>query len=64
MKNEINQMDATSIDCAPSCVNEEPVEKPEPKWGQLADSFLMIAFAVGVYSQIFAFFLYAFTTNV
>lgn len=55
MENNIN-----TIDCAPSAIEDI---KPEPKWGHLADSFLMIAFAVGVYAQIFAFFLYAFTTE-
>jgi len=57
MENNTMPMDTTSIECAPSDT------KPEPKWGHLADSFLMIAFAVGVYAQIFAFFLYAFTTE-
>lgn len=57
--------DATTNDIAggtPSCTTNCTTNvKKEIKWGELADSFLMVAFAVGVYSQIFSFFLYAFT---
>ena len=64
------QPETTSIEkqCSTAgCVNEEPeapVDIPESKWVHLADSFLIIAFAVGVYAQIFSFFLYAFTSDV
>ncbi|NCN25131.1 hypothetical protein COT94_00515 [Candidatus Falkowbacteria bacterium CG10_big_fil_rev_8_21_14_0_10_37_14] len=52
-----------------SCRNDEPIiEEPtpldsnHPKWGEMADSFVMVTFAVGVYSQVFAFFMYAFAS--
>lgn len=42
-------------------ITEPPI--PESKLTKFADNFLMIAFAVGVYSQMFVFFLYAFTNS-
>lgn len=48
--------------CDTNC-KSDAIEPPKPvaKWQSFADSYIMIAFAVGVYAQIFTFFLCAFT---
>lgn len=63
MSNDTMQMDQPiKKSCNPTC---QPNCNPsvESDWMKAADSFLILAFAVGIYAQIFSFFLYAFATN-
>ena len=62
MSQDTNMANTIEQNCETNCISQcNPAQ--EAGWVKFADSFLVLAFAVGIYSQVFAFFLYAFTTN-